>query len=112
MVPNCSGFMDLFWVFARGKTGRANLTDKSVTASRRTELSPVKDDLEVQVIPALSEKNLFKVALSLYDIASTSQSPALGEAMNVCIDRETGNAEGLSHYDARCLVSHTGKSFQ
>ena len=63
-------------------------------------------------MPALLGEEAFEVGLSLLDILSIGESPALGQAMNMCIDREGWDSVGLAHYDRGRFMPHSRQCFQ
>ena len=93
-------------------TGSADFTDQTVTPARCAKFSSVKNDLKVQVIPAIFAKHLFEVALGFDDIAPTRQSPALSESVNVRIDGEAGHTEGLRHNNTGRFMTYPRKSLE
>lgn len=75
-------------------------------------LTTVEDDAEMELVPALAGESPLEVALGLDDVFPRGQFPALGEAVNVGIDGESGYTEGLAHDDGGGFVSDPGKSLQ
>ena len=57
-------------------------------------------------------EEFLQVALRLLDAPPAAEPPAVGEAMNMGVDREGRVAEGLGHHDARGLVPHAGQGLQ
>jgi hypothetical protein len=99
-------------MLALGITGSANITNPAVTPTGGAVFSSVKDDLQVKIIPALSGKCLFKVTLGLNNMTATGQSPALGQSVNMGIDRKAGYAKGLSHDHASGFMADPWQCFK
>jgi hypothetical protein len=93
-------------------TGGADFTDQTVTPARRAKFSSIKNDLKVQVIPAVFAKHPFEVTLGFDDIAPTRKSPALSKSVNVRIYREAGYTEGLRHDNTGRFMANPRKSLE
>src|ERR1017187_7924571 len=97
---------------ARRVEARANHAGVPVAAARRAVLAAEIYHPQVQLVPArLGEKRL-QVALRLLHIAAPGEAPAPREPVNVGVDRERRDVEGLRHDDARRLVPHARKLLQ
>ncbi len=57
----------------------------------------VEDDLQVQAVPGRFGEQPLQVALGLHNAAARGQFPALGESVDVGVDRKTWHAKGLGH---------------
>ena len=68
-------------------------------------LAPEEDDLEVQAYPRGLREDRFQVALRALDRGAVREPPALRETVDVRVDGERGDAEGLREDDARGLVA-------
>lgn len=75
-------------------------------------MASVEDDLEVEFVPRFDGEDAFEVAFGLGDGASVAEAPAFGEAVDVGIDWEAGDAEGLGHDDLGGFVSDAGELFE
>ena len=93
-------------------TGGADFTDQTVTPARRAKFSSIKNDLKVQVIPAIFAIHFFEVSLGFDDIAPASQSPALSESVYVRINGEARYTEGLRHDNTGRFMANPGKSLK
>ena len=71
-----------------------------------------QDDLQVALFPFGFGENFLEIFFCLFDGAAVGKSPAFGETVNVCVDREGRNLEGVNHHDACRLVAHTGECFE
>ena len=82
-------------------------------ASPGSAVLPAKiDHPEVQLVPlGLGEEGL-QVPFGLHHISRLGKAPALGEAVDMGVDREGGHAEGLAHDHARRLVAHARQRLQ
>ena len=60
----------------------------------------------------LPENQPFQVALGLHHVLATGQAPALGEPVNVGINRKCGHPKRLRHHHACSLVAHSGQAFK
>ena len=93
-------------------TGAADITDSAVTAASRAVLPPIKNDLQMQGIPACLGESALQVPLGFDHVAASGQAPALGQSMDMGIHGEGRHAKSLSHDYACGLVAHTGELFQ
>jgi len=100
--------MALFWVLSLGITRAADLADASVAPPRGAVFPAIKDDLQVQGIPARFCKGAFQVTLGLDNAATATEAPALSEPMNMGIDRKSRHAECLCHDDTGGFMPDTG----
>ena len=66
----------------------------------------------MQLVPVLGGEELLEVALGLHDVAIVREAPARGEPVDVRVDREGGDTEGLRHDDAGGLVSDAGEGLE
>ena len=86
----------------------AQSTGVEVVRARRAMLPPEVDDLQVQLVPALFREGPLQVLLRLHNVLAAGQAPAVSEAVDVCIHREGGLAEGLGDADGSGLVADAG----
>ena len=98
--------------FAMGEVGAANDALGAVATSGGAVLAAVGDDLQVELFPLLGWPEFFEVGLGLDDVFAGGEFPALGEAVDVGVDGEGGNLEGVDHDDAGGFVSNPWKLFQ
>ena len=75
-------------------------------------LSSVKDNPEVQLIPAVLREEPLEVFLDLLDRLAWAELPALREAMDVGIHRESRHAESLCHDDGGGLMPDARQLFE
>ena len=66
----------------------------------------------MEVIPLLSWKDGLEVPFGLLHILGLGQSPSGCETMNVGVDGEGWDVEGLCHDDAGRLVTHAWEGFE
>ena len=71
-----------------GVAGGADFADAAIAAASGAVLAPVINDLQVKRIPARLGEGFFQISLRLDDVASSGQTPALCQTVNVRIDRE------------------------
>lgn len=72
--------------------------------ARRTVLPPEEDDLQVPPMPLVLGEERLEIGLGALDGRPRRQPPALGQPMDVRVDREGRHAEGLHHQHRRRLV--------
>jgi predicted CoA-binding protein len=75
-------------------------------------LAPEEDDLEVEADPRVLGEGRLEVAFGALDGGTVGETPARGEAMDVRVDGERRDAEGLGHDHARGLVTDAGERFE
>ena len=80
---------------AAGKQSLADFTLSAVPATGATVLSAVKDDLEVQPVPAFPGKEPFQSLFSIHDVFAAGQAPTLGETVNVGVYWKRRNTKTL-----------------
>lgn len=84
----------------------------AVAAAGGAVLAAVEDDLEVEFVPGVSGEEFFEVVFGLCDVFALGEFPTFGEAVDVCIDGEGGDAEGLGHDDGSGFMSDAGELFE
>ena len=72
-------------------------------------LSPVENDLQVQVVPGIHGEQPFQVVLGLHHTFSAGQSPSLRETMNVGVDWKRWNPKRLRHHHTGGFVADPRK---
>src|SRR5690606_18870489 len=90
----------------------ADRARQEVVPAGRAVLATEEDDLEVTVVPGLDRERRLQVTFDLLDVLAHRESPALGEAVDVGVDRERRDAERLRHHDAGGLVADTGEGLE
>ena len=78
----------------------------------RAMLSTDEDDLQVQVVPVFLGENRLEVTFRSFNIRAVGKSPPRSKAMDVGVDGEGRDAEGLGHHHARCFVAHARQGLQ
>jgi hypothetical protein len=78
----------------------------------RAVLASEEDDLEVEADPRVLGKRRLEVAFGAFDRGAVRETPALGQTMDVRVDGERRDAEGLGHDDARGLVTDAGERLE
>ncbi len=73
----------------------AEVTAKAVALPCGADLAAVVDDLEVQAGPVCGVVKFLEVGLGLADVFTFCEFPALSEAVNVGVNRESRLTEGL-----------------
>ena len=68
-----------------GVAGGADFADAAIAAASGAVLASVINDLQVERVPARLGEGLFQISLRLDDVAPPGQTPALCQAVNVCI---------------------------
>jgi hypothetical protein len=107
-----SSFFGHFGMLAIRVAGLAEFAGPAVTAPRSAMLTPVENDLQVQVIPAFLGKQFFQIRFGLFDTFSIGQAPPLGQTMNVGVNWKRGHTKRLRHHNTGRLVPYTGQSFE
>lgn len=98
--------------FAFGETGAADVADGAIATPGGAVFAAVKNDLEMELVPNRLREKAFEVFFGLRDVFTGGELPALGEAVDVSIDREAWHAEGLRHDDLGGLVADSGEFFE
>ena len=75
-------------------------------------LAAKEDYLQVEVVPEGLGKQRLEVPLCLFHVLAVREAPALGEAVDMRVDRERRDAEDLRHHDAGGLVADSGQSLE
>ena len=78
----------------------------------RAVFPSVEDDLQVQVIPALTREEAFGVSFRLLDVFSVGKPPAVHQAVDVGIHGEGWNPKCLRHHHGRRFVTDPRKVFK
>ena len=96
--------------------GTATLLKQKITlpfqSACRAVFPRIKDDLKVQVVPALTWKQPLGVALGLLDVFSVGQPPSVHQAVNVGVYGEGWNTKGLGHHHGGRFVADAWKGFK
>ena len=85
---------------------------RAIAASSGAVFSPVKDDLQVELVPAVFREQSLEVSFCGLDVGTGAEPPALSESVNVRVYGECRHAEGLGHHHAGCFVPHARQGFQ
>ena len=107
-----SGFKGLFRVHTIGITSTAYLTDATIAAPGATKLSAIENNLQVQAIPEFPREETLQVFLSLYNVFSVGQPPALCQTMYMGVHGESGHAKSLRHDYAGGFVADPGEALK
>src|ERR1017187_8231610 len=91
---------------------RANHADVAIASARGAVFAAKIYHPQVQLVPARLREQRLQVALRLPNVATTREPPALREPVNVRVDGERRDVEGLRHDDAGRLVAHTRQLLQ
>ena len=75
-------------------------------------LAAVEDDLQVELVPLVLWEEPLGVALGLLHVLPVGEIPAVHQAVDVGVDREGRDAEGLRHDHRRRLVPHAGEALK
>lgn len=84
----------------------------SLAAAGGAVFPAIEDDSKVELIPSVSGKQFLQIGFRLLHGSPVCEFPPLGQAVDVSIYGEGGNAEGLSHDDRGRFMSYAGQSFQ
>lgn len=84
----------------------------AVAAACGAVFAAVEDDLEVELVPGVAWEEFFEVAFGLFDVFGGAEFPSFGEAVDVGVHGEGGDAEGLGHDDGGGFVADAGEGFE
>ena len=95
-----------------GKQFAAEQAAFAIAAAGGAVFAAVEDDLEVELVPGLAGEEAFEVGFRLDDVFAGREFPAGGEAVDVGVHGEGGDAEGLGHDDRGGLMADAGEGFE
>lgn len=94
-------------MLAIGITSSADFTDSPVATPRRAVLPTVKDNLQMERVPAGFWEGTLQVSFSFCNVATAGDSPSLGKAMDMGVHGESRHAKCLRHDHAGGFVADT-----
>ena len=98
-IPDGLGLVVDEGLFAVRVGGAADFALGTVASAGGAVLATIGDNLQVQFFPVLPRPEFLEVGLGLLDIFPVGQSPPLGEAVDMRIDRKGGDLESVDHDD-------------
>jgi hypothetical protein len=75
-------------------------------------LPTVKNNLQVESIPARFVEGALQISLCFYNAAAAGQTPALCESVNVRVYRKGRHTKSLSHYNTGCFMADARQRLQ
>lgn len=85
---------------------------ETIALAGLADFAAVVDDLEVEAGPVGGIVEFLQVGLGLGHVLALGQFPALGETVDMSVDREGGLAKSLDFDDRGGLVADTGEGFE
>src|SRR5690606_7072414 len=95
-----------------GAKGAGIITGAITNSTGVAMFATVKDNLQMKVVPIFDREKPFEILFGLGNIFTRSQSPALGKAMNMGIERKGRNPKSLRPYHLSRFMAYAWKEFQ
>ena len=86
---------------------RLLFTGCSIATSCSTVFSTIHDYLNMQSVPFFSEKNSFKIFLSLFHILTICKFPSLSQSMHMRVHRKSWVSKSLTHNNWSSLMTNS-----
>jgi hypothetical protein len=84
----------------------------AVAAAGGAVFAAVEYDLKVEFVPGFAWEEFFEVVFGLCDVFALGEFPAFGKSVDVCVDGEGRDAEGLGHDNGSGFVADAGELFE